>query len=172
MALILPSAPANFYEPSLTVFKESVLRVNGSTKGQMALITAVPANIENAWAAVGVAGDTVQATNRGSFVIGNTDVVDITGPLIGPEESPGETGYKLTFDATPEMTIYIDGTGTTTATVIGAAILEGVDTYAGGTTDHLKYIFKTDPIVVTDGGLISLPEMELIINYSEEVPVV
>jgi len=167
MALILPSAPANFYDPSLTTLKNAIDAVNGTTKGQIALITAVPADIEAAWLELGVAGNTTGSVNRGSLVVGHKPCSGIVGPVLGPEEAPGENGYKLQFDANELTPIYVDGSGTSTVVVIGAALIEGVDTYAAGTDNHVKYIFKVNPLTVTDGSYISLPAVELIINYSE-----
>jgi len=90
MALILPAAPKNFYDPSLNSLKSDLEAINGFTKGQISLITALPADIEAAWAEVGVGGDTANGLNRGSVVIGNAAITTITGPVLGPEESPGE----------------------------------------------------------------------------------
>lgn len=168
MALELPSAPANFYSPSLSTLKAAMEAVNGSTSGKVVLLSTIPTDIEDAWAEVGVAGDTVNNSNRGSLVIGHKDVGVITGPVLGPEGSPGENGYKLQFAAVDQVPIYIDGSGIATSPVVGFALVIGVDNYANGTVDHLKYIFKLNNIVLTDGGLINLPAVELIINFAEE----
>ena len=167
MTLILPSAPANFYAPSLDTLKANMEAINGSTKGQVVLITAPPVDIENAWSEVGAAGDTAGAANRGTEVIGNADVGIITGPILGPEEAIGENGYKLQLGEVDKIEIYIDGSGSATATIIGVALVAGIDIYVNGTPDHLKYLLKVNDLIVTDGGLVSLPEVEIIINYSE-----
>lgn len=170
MALTLPSAPANFYEPSLTALKAAMEAINGSTKGQIVLLSDVPADIEDAWAEVGVAGDTVNASNRGTLVIGHKNVGVITGPVLGPEEDVGENGYKLEFAAVPEVPVYFDGSGTSTIIVKGIALVEGIDLFANGTIDHLKYILKTNDLVLTDGTLTNVPAAEVIINYAEVTP--
>lgn len=170
MALTLPSAPPNFYTPSLSTLKAAMEAVNGSTKGQIVLLTDVPANIADAWAEVGVAGDTVDDTNRGSLVMGHADVSAITGPVLGPEESPGENGYKLQFAENQNVPVYIDGTGSSFDTVVGLALVEGVDLFANGTAGHLRYIFKINPLILTDGIVTDLPAVELIINYGEVAP--
>lgn len=170
MALTLPSAPLNFYTPSLLALKTAMETINGSTKGQIVLLTDVPANIEDAWAEIGVAGDTVDNTNRGTLVMGHADIGLITGPVLGPEESIGENGYKLQFEAVEDVPVYIDGSGTSFDSVIGLALVEGVDLFANGTAGHVRYIFKINPLILTDGILTDLPATELIINYGEVAP--
>lgn len=167
MSLILPSAPANFYAPSLNELKDKLEAVNGSTKGQLTLITGIPTNIENCWSEVGAGGDTLDGSNRGSLVVANVDIPVITGPILGPEESLGENGYKLVFDAIDALPVYIDGTGSSSVTIIGGALVEGADLYAAGTAGMVRYLLKTSEITVTDGGLITLPSFEIVINYSE-----
>lgn len=163
MSLTLPSAPANFYSPSLDALKTAL------TSGRAALITAAPTDIEAAWAEVGVAADTTLATNRGTFVVGHADIETITGPVLGPEESVGENGYKLQFAAISEVPVYIDGTGTTTAVVVGIALVAGVSTFAGGANSNVRYIPNVTNLTVTDGGIISIPAFEIILNYSEDL---
>ena len=172
MAIILPAAPKNFYDPSLITLKDDLDRVNGFTKGQIALITALPADIEAAWAELGVGGDTLNGLNRGTAVIGHAPISVITGPVTGPEEAPGETGYKLQFDEVVDVPVYIDGSGLSTAVVIGMALVVGVDAYAAGTDNHLKYIMKVNNVTLTDDSLVTIPGVEIIINYSEAAAVV
>jgi len=169
MALILPAAPKNFYNPSFLDFKTKLLAVNGLTQGKLTLLIDPPTTIETAWAEVGAAGDTVSNTNRGTLVIGSADIVGISDPIVGPEEITGETGYKVQIAVVPSIPIYIDGTGSTTATVKGVAAIEGVDTFAAGTDGLVRYLFNVNDILVTDGGLISTPVIEVTINYSESV---
>jgi len=172
MTLILPAAPKNFYDPSLTTLKDVLEAVNGFTVGQVTLITALPENIEAAWAEVGVGGDTANGLNRGSAVIGHGPIAGIIGPILGPEESIGENGYKLQFEEIPNVPIYIDGSGTTTAVVIGMALVVGTDAYAAGTDDYLKYILKVNNVTLTDDSLVTIPGVEIIINYSEAAAIV
>lgn len=166
--MILPAAPANFYSPSLLELKNKMESVNGSTKGQIVLITTLPADIEAAWAEVGVGGDTLDGANRGSFVVGNADIGTVTGPLDGPEEVAGEPGQKLTFGAISNIPVYIDGSGTTIKTVIGLALVEGIDAFGAGTGALVRYFLAAGNLVVTDGGLINTPAFDILINYSEE----
>lgn len=170
MAITLPTAPANFYLPSLQELKDVMESVNGSTGGQIALLTDIPADIETAWAECGVAGDTVDATNRGTLVMAHADVSAITGPMLGPEESLGENGYKLQFAENPNVPIYIDGSGTSFDTVVGLALVEGVDLYANGLNTMIRYIFKINPLILTDGIFTDMPAVELIINFAEVSP--
>lgn len=167
MALTLPSAPMNFYTPSLNELKNVLAAVNGSTKGQYVLLSAAPADIEAAWAEVGAGGNSSNGNNQGTLVIGNKDIEGITGPVQGPEESVGEYGYKLQFDAVDQVPIYIDGSGTTTENVNAIALVEGVDIYANGGNALVRYLLKVDNLLVTDGALINVPALEVIINYSE-----
>lgn len=167
--MALPSAPANFYAPSLNELKTVMEAINGSTKGQIVLLSDAPTDIEDAWAEVGVAGDTANAANRGTLVVGHKDIEAITGPVLGPEEEAGENGYKLQFAGVDQVPVYIDGSGTTTIIIKGIALVEGVDLFANGTTDHLKYIFKTSSLLLTDGTLTNIPAAEVTINYAEVV---
>ena len=171
MAITLPTAPANFYTPSLSQLKTVLETVNGSTKGQAVLLNGLPTNINDCWSEVGVAGDTSGNTNRGSLVMGHHDIGIITGPVLGPEESVGENGYKLQFAEILNMPIYIDGSGTSFDTAIGLAFVEGVDLFANGTANHLRYIFNITPLILTDGNFTDIPALELIINYAEDVVV-
>lgn len=163
----LPTAPKNFYTPSLAGLKADLEQSNGLTKGQISVITAAPANIEAAWAEVGSGNHNDPSNEVGTLVVGVADLTLITGPVQGPEEVPGEYGYKLQFESIPEVEIKIDGSGTTTAIIIGAALLIGRNLLADGSDLDVRYIAKIQDLTVTDGSLISLPDWELIINYGE-----
>ena len=167
MAIELPAAPKNFYDPSLNELKTKLNATNGSSKGRITLLTAAPASIESAWSEVGAAWNTKDGGNRGSLVVGHSDVSTIVGPITGPVESGGELGYKLQFSEIKDIPVYINGSGNATAIVVGIALIEGVDTFSLGLNSNVRYIIKVDPIVVTDNKKITLPEFEIIINYSE-----
>ena len=167
MAIILPAAPKNFYDPSLNELKDKLLAVNGSSKGRITLLTAPPIAIDSAWAEVGAAWDTNQGSNRGSLVVGSADIGAINGPVLGPIEAGGEAGYKLQFGKIEDILVYINGSGTATTTVVGIALIEGVDSFALGTNPKVRYIIKVDNLVVTDGKKVTLPEFEIIINFGE-----
>jgi len=166
--MILPTAPANFYVPSLSEIKDVMEAQNGGTYGQVSLITAPPADIEAAWSEVGSGNHMTEGNEVGTLVVGVAAIASISNVLAGPEETPGEIGYKIQFDAVPEIHIKIDGTGTTTAVIIGAALIVGRDTFESGTNDDVRYITKIQDLTVTDGGIITLPNWELIINYAQE----
>ena len=168
MSIKLPAAPASFYAPSLSDLKLKLEQQNGASKGRLVLISAPPANIDSAWAEVGVGGNSILSANRGAYVVGHKDIAGISGILQGPEEEGGEVGYKLVFDEVLDIPVYIDGTGSSTAVIVGIALVEGVDTFAAGTDGHVKYIFKVDNVVVNDGALIKLPSTEITIYFSEE----
>lgn len=170
MTLKLPAAPASFHAPSLSTLKENLEVANGASVGRIALITEVPLDIEKAWNDVGVSYDTDKGYNRGQRVVGHTSIGTISDILVGPvEPNSGETGYKLQFGEVLNVPIYIDGTGTSTTTIIGAALLKGVDTFAYGQNSDVVYIIAKTPLLVTDGTSINLDGFEIIIGYSEEV---
>jgi len=167
MAIQLPAAPSNFYSPSLNELKNVLLAKNGSSNGRITLLTSAPQTIDNAWTEVGAAFNSANGANRGSLVVGYADIGSINGPVISHVESGGEAGYKLQFGEVKDIPVYINGSNTSTAVVKGIALLEGVDTYLVGTNANVRYIISVDDIVVTDGKKITLPEFEIIINYSE-----
>ena len=156
----LPIAPKSFYDPSLDALKAALEVTNGSTSGQLALITAPPTDIEAAWAEVGAGGD----GTLGSNVIGVADITTISVPVIGEAEgTTGEVGYKLQIDATPSMIL---NTGGGTVTALGIALLVGRDTLVDGSNADVKYIISIDPVQLTDGGVISIPAFEIGISYA------
>lgn len=169
MAIILPTAPKNFYDPSLTTLKNVLDALNGNTKGQLVLINDVPNDIENCWGEVGVAGNTIENTNKGSMVIGHADLLTITGPVAGDTEASDEPRYKLQFNEIPEITVYLDGSGVSTSIIKGIALVAGVDTFSFGVNDNVKYLLKVNDVSVTDGSILRIPGFEIIIGYSEEV---
>jgi len=165
--MILPTAPKSFYDPSLNEIRNKLLAQNGSTIGQIALITAPPVAIETAWAEVGSGNNSDPSNDVGTLVIGVANITTISEPVEGPEEVVGEYGYKLQFGAIPEVQIKIDDTGTTTAVIVGAALIVGRDTFDLGSDADVRYIAKIKDLTVTDGSIISLPDWELIINYAK-----
>ena len=173
MALILPSATKNFYEPSLVDFKAVLEAVNGNSAGQVSLITTLPADIETAWATVGAGNHTIDSpTNFGTDVVGSGPMGTISDVIVGTAESPEEVGYKLQIGAIPEIQVYIDGTGLTQATVIGLCLLVGRDNFSQGSDADLRYMLPVDNLVVTDGQLLSTGGFEIGISYSEILSVV
>jgi len=56
--------------------------------------------------------------------------------------------------------------------VIGMALVVGVDAYAGGSDNHLRYILKVNNVTLTDDSLVTIPGVEIIINYSEAAAIV
>jgi len=166
----LPIAPLNFYTPSLLEIQSVLKAANDGITGQVSLITAAPLDIENAWAEVG-SGDLNDPGNQvGSNVVGVGLITDIIGPVGGPVIVNTSTGgYKLQFTAVPDIDIKIDGSGTTTAIVVGAAMLVGRALFGDGVEADVRYITKLDDLIVTDGSKVLLPDWELIINYAEEV---
>ena len=169
MALLLPSAPKNFYAPSLDKLKEELELSDLGNVGQIVIITAPPVNIETAWEELKVAGNTSGSSNRGSLVVGhkNAGVITALQPMGTPEAGYDDVGYYLHLAEVNDIPIYIDGSGSTTALAIGIALIKGEDLVAEGTNDHVKYIFAITPVTVTDGGLTHMPEVTINLNYSE-----
>jgi len=171
MAITLPAAPENFYSPSLNELKNVLLAKNGSSIGRIALLTSAPSSMGSTlWQEVGVAWNSNEnntGANRGTFVIGHTDIGAITGPVVGPTEGGGETGYKIQFGEIKDIPVFINGSGISTATVVGIALVEGVDNFAMGAYTNVRYIIKVADLVVTDGKKITLPAFEITMNYSE-----
>ena len=168
MSIQLPAAPANFYTPSLQTLKDALEARNGMLSGQIVILKGIPDNIEIAWNDVGVGNNTVRNTNRGNLVIGHAPITSISAILKGDIESGGEPGYKLQFEATPKVPIYIDGSGISSASMLGLALVIGHDLFASGSDDSLKYLLKSENIFVKDGGLINLPQFEINIEYGTE----
>lgn len=160
MALVAPVAPKNFYEDGLTGLKTALEQVNGSSSGRVALISALPADIEAAWAEVGVGGD----ASVGTVVLGYADLQAISAVIAGDAEGAGENGYKLTFDAIPGVGI------DTTSTSIALALLVGRDTFAGGSDADVRYIVDMTDLAVTSGVDINLPTFDVEIQYGTNKP--
>lgn len=168
MALTLPTAPKNFYEPSLQGLKDALEAVNGSSSGTITLLKTIPTTADTAWAEAGAGNHEIETpANFGTEVIGSGPMGDISAILAGPEESVGESGYKLTIGVTPEILVYIDGTGVTTATGIAACLIVGRDTFAEGSDLDIRYMLPIDNLLVRDGQIVSFKEFEILINYSE-----
>ena len=184
MSIILPAAPANFYAPTLNTLKNDLLANNGSTTGQVTLLTGTPDDINNCWAEVGAGGD----ATKGSLVAGKGTIPLIIGPTAATFEGTSEFGYKLEFAKIPSITIDI-GTGNSIL-LVGFALIIGRDTFSQGTNDDVRYIAKLEEAIVVstiqntrrviafgdtidiqvdDGDVIELPEWNLIINYAEPV---
>ena len=53
MALTLPTAPKNFYEPTLQGLKDALEAVNGSSAGTITLLKTIPTTSDTAWAEAG-----------------------------------------------------------------------------------------------------------------------
>ena len=173
MAIILPTAPKNFYTPSLQGLKDSLEATNGVSTGRATLLTGLPTNIDTAWAEVGCGNplqeDFTNSSNRGTLVIGTGLLGSISEVIAGASESAEETGYKLTFDAIPECDIYIDGSNITTASVVGLALIAGRDTFSSGGNDDVKFILPINNITVTDSQLASFKTFDISIGYAESI---
>jgi len=184
MSIILPTAPANFYTPTLNALKNDLSATNGITKGQVTLLSAAPENANTAWAEVG-AGNAANP-ERGTLVVGQADIELIVGPVASNEETSEEFGYKLEFSKIPDITVNISPTPNTD--IVGFALIIGRDTFAEGSNDDVRYLAKIEDITITineksilrrvigirsinvdDGALIELPQWNLIINYAEPI---
>lgn len=188
MSIVLPTAPSNFYMPTLNTLKDDLDTVNGSTKGQITLLTAAPDDANTAWSQVGAGNKDLGNTAKGSLVVGQAPIVLIAGPSPQYQEGTSEFGYKLEFAKIPSITIDI-GTGNSIL-LVGFALIIGRDTFSQGTNDDVRYIAKLEEAIVVsviqntrrviafgdtidiqvdDGDVIELPEWNLIINYAEPV---
>lgn len=161
MAQVAPVAPLSFYADGLQGLKDALEAVNGTTAGQLTLISALPADIDaGSWALVGAGADAVVGTN----VLGYMPLQAISAILAGDEEAPGESGYKLTFDAVPGVPT------TTTGTSIAIALIVGRDTFAGGTDVDVRYIVDMTDAVVVLGSSYDLPTFDVEIQYGTNKP--
>jgi len=188
MSIILPTAPANFYSPSLNKLKDDLLATNGSTKGQITLLTAAPDNANTAWAEVGAGNPTIDNT-RGTLVAGQADIELIVGPSPSYQETGEEFGYKLEIAKISNIKVDLQG-GISSTILVGFAMIVGRDTFAQGTNDDVRYLAKLEDalvieavsgksielhaagiysIPVEDNDIIELPEWDLIINYAEPI---
>lgn len=161
MSIQLPTAPKNFYSPSLVGLKNDLETVNNNTKGQVTLLTDIPNDSNNAWAEVG-AGNPAYDTSRGLYVAGQATIGIITGILPAIAETDLEYGYKLQFQKL-NVTVNIS---TPNADIVAFALINGRDTFNEGTNDDVKYLNILEKSVI-DGEVIEIPEWELIINYAE-----
>ena len=187
MSIILPAAPMNFYTPSLDTLKNDVSAINGQTAGQVTILTEVPDDINSAWAEVG-SGNSALDSSVGTFVIGKAPVGVIVGPSPAYLEGTSEYGYKLEFSKISDIVIKLP-LGVDSILIVGFAVIVGRDYFVDGTNDDVRYINKTEGIIVTngltgaikekeagtnnipvnDGDIIELPAWELIINYAEPI---
>jgi len=188
MSIILPTAPANFYTPSLNTLKNDLEEINGSTKGQITLLTAAPDDVNTAWSEVGAGNKDLGNVIKGSLVAGQAPITLIVGPSPQYQEGTSEFGYKLEFAKIPDVLVEIGSTDS--ILIVGFALIIGRDNFSQGTNDDVRYIAKledaiiTDPITniikarhaagiqnisVEDGELVELPEWSIIINYAEPI---
>jgi len=184
MSIILPTAPANFYEPTLNTLKDDLSQTNGITKGQLTLLSAAPGNANTAWSEVG-AGN-ASNPERGSLVVGQADIELIVGPVASNTETAEEFGYKLEFSKVPD--ILIDIAPSPNTDLVGFALIIGRDTFAEGSNDDVRYLAKIEDVIITvnnssitrrligtrsinveEGSLIELPQWNLIINYAQPI---
>jgi len=188
VSIILPTAPANFYTPSLNTLKDILLATNGSTKGQITLLTATPDNANTAWAEVGAGNPNIDST-RGTLVAGQAEIELIIGPSPAYLETGDEFGYKLEMAKISNVVIDIQGFDSS-ALIVGFAMIVGRDTFAQGTNDDVRYLAKLEDALITevnsgntieshavgvlsipvdDDDIIEIPEWELIINYAQPI---
>jgi len=188
MSIVLPTAPSNFYMPTLNTLKDDLDTVNGSTKGQITLLTAAPDDANTAWSQVGAGNKDLGNTAKGSLVVGQAPIVLIAGPSPQYQEGTSEFGYKLEFAKIPNIEVEILGTGS--VLVVGFALIIGRDNFSQGINDDVRYIAKLEDAIITnpvnnrvrerhaagiqsisveDGELVELPEWDLIINYAEPI---
>lgn len=165
----LPTAPKNFYTPSLTTLKTVLEQSNGLTTGQMTLITGHPPDIEDAWSYVG-SGNASDVNNvTGSLVVGVAPLAGLSDPLVGSEEVINEYGYKVTVNAVEGIKIFIDGSGISTALIVGVALIAGRNLFSDGTNDDVRYLNGIKPLTVTDGGVMDVDEFNILIDYATPV---
>ena len=188
MSIILPTAPANFYMPTLNTLKDDVSAVNGQTTGQVTILTAAPDDINSAWSEVG-AGNPNLDSSIGSLVVGQAPIGIIVGPTPAYLEGTSEYGYKLEFSKISDIAIKLPG-GAESALVVGFGVIIGKDYFVDGVDSDLRYIGKIESLIVTDpvtnitevkkvvgiqnisvneGDIIELPAWELIVNYAEPI---
>jgi len=186
VSIILPTAPANFYTPSLTELKAVLGATNGQTAGQLTLLTAAPDDANNSWAEVG-AGNPDLGNARGTLVAGQAPIGFITDPAPAYLEGTTEYGYKLQF-AKVNVEVDID---VSSAILVGFALLVGRDTFAEGSNADVRYLARLDnaiiidpvlntrtrrhssnlpgvqSIPVNDKDILELPAWDLVINYAQ-----
>lgn len=174
MAYIAPTAPVTFYDDGLIETKNKLDTTPGL--GRLVLLSAMPADINNAWDEVGVADDSTQAgLNVGSAVLGFADLGTITGPVDG-DPDPGDTtnvevGRKLQLAAVADVPI-LDNAN---ATAIAVALVRKVTTNANGVGADLVYIMDMVDLAV-DGTVpggnvkVNVPSSEIETRYSINKP--
>jgi hypothetical protein len=160
---IAPIAPISFYDPAFTTLKTALETVD-TIAGQIVLLSAVPADVNAAWAEVGVAADSTQAgVNVGTTVLGFAPIGTITGPVDDDTiegGTTGEVGRRLQFASIAEVPILENANGT----VVCAALVNGKGTFAAGTDADVLYVLDVQNISV-DGSptnvTVSLPSSEI-----------
>jgi len=161
MALTAPVGAKSFYEDGLLGLKAALEQVNGASSGRLAVIYALPANIDSgSWAVVGVGGD----GTVGTAVLGYADLQAISTVTEGEEEEVGENGWKLTFDPVDDVSI------DTTGTAIAIALVVGRDTFAGGSDLDVRYIVDLTNLAVTLGTSINIPTWDIEITFGTNAP--
>jgi len=167
MSIILPTAPANFYVPTLETLKDDLLTVNGSTQGQITLLTDTPDDANLAWSRVGAGNSNIDPNNRGDLVAGQATIQVVVGPVPAYSETSEEFGYKLEFSKIADVIVKLQPL-VTSAVIVGFAVIIGKDTFAEGTNNDVRYFGKLD-MTVEDGQIFDLPAWDIIINYAEPV---
>jgi len=170
MANTAPVAPTSFYDPAFTTLKID-LETTDTIAGQIVLLSAVPADVNACWAAVGVADDSTQAgSNVGTTVLGFAAIGTITGPVDDDNAEDGtEVGRRLQFAAVSDVPI-LENADTT---AVCAALVMGSATFAAGTNADVKYILDIQDIVVDGtptGVTVNLPSSEIKILYAVNKP--
>lgn len=166
MANTAPVAPNSFFDPALSTMK-TALELTDVISGQLVLLSAVPANIEAAWAEAGVANDsTVAGVNVGTLVLGYAPIGTITGPVDGDIEAgtTDETGRKLQFAAVADVPVLENAN----ASAVCMALVKGSATFATGNDTDVMYILDIQDIAIDGtptGVTVNVPAAEIEILY-------
>jgi len=161
MALVAPSAPKNFYVPSLEGLKNALEAQAGSTKGQLTLLSAMPTNIDDCWAEVGAGG---VSGGPGTLVLGYKELTTISEVVAGTEEGAGEPGYKLDFGGVDQVEALAS------ETAVAMALIVGVDTFSNGTAEDVRYIVDISDLMLNSGTLYNIPAWSVEIAYGTNAP--
>lgn len=169
MALTAPIAPKNFYVGGLQGLKDALEQANApATGGIIALVSALPANIESCWETHGVGAD--GSTGVGTTVIGYKYLELISEVVAGDQENdPLEIGYKLTFDPIDDLV------GTVEATAIAMVLVVGRETHGTNVAtpnEDIRYIIDITPLDVKVASLYNIPTFDIEIQYGTNKVVV
>lgn len=157
MAQLAPVAPKSFYVNGLQGLRDALTAVAESTSGMITLINAVPDDFVGSWDLVGAGS----ISGEGTSVLGKATIQGISEIVEGDiEVGSTERGWKLDFDATPDVECIKAGDA------VAIALIAGHDNSAiQGSDDDVLYIVDMATLTLETGILYNVPAFSVEIQY-------